>query len=324
MFAGRLAGVFCLLLALLTGGCAHKTQHELPLQRIAVEGVPFFPQTRYQCGPAALATVLNHSRVQVTPEALSGQVYLPRRRGSLQIELKSAARLHGRLPYEIEPHLEAIVRELEAGRPVLVLQNLGLEWAPRWHYAVVVGYDEHKRQILLNSGTRERHEQSIKAFQRSWQLAGNWGIVVLRPGELAAGGSSSTYLRALSDSRPVMGDSDYRLAVSAGLARWPREPNLLFAAGNQALKRGEDEIAAALYQSAIESDPSHIGALNNYAEVLKRNACFDQAVVAAETALRHAEQSELRDEVLATALEIESLRGSTTRERSYLCHKLGS
>ena len=24
---------------------------------------------------------------------------------------------------------------------LLVLQNLGLSWLPRWHYAVVVGYD---------------------------------------------------------------------------------------------------------------------------------------------------------------------------------------
>ena len=324
MFAGRLLGGFCLLLTLLAGGCAHQAQHDYALQRVTIEDVPFFPQTRYQCGPAALATVLNHSSVQVTPEALSGQVYLPGRRGSLQIELKSSARLHGRLPYEIEPNLDAIVRELKAGRPVLVLQNLAFKWAPRWHYAVVVGYDEHKKKILLNSGTRERHRQSVAAFQRSWRLADNWGMVVLSPGELAAGGSSSTYLRALSDSRPTLGDRNYQLAVSAGLTRWPRQPNLLFAAGNHALKRGEDEAAAALYQRAIESDPTHIGALNNYAVVLKRNACFDQAAVAAETALRHAEQSELRDEVLATALEISSLRDSITPERSQLCHTLGS
>ncbi len=324
MYAGRLAGAICLALTLVAGGCTHQTQRGHFLQGAAVENVPFFPQTRNQCGPAALATVLNYSGVLVTPEELAGQVYVPGLNGSLQIELKSSARLHGRLPYEIEPELQAIVRELEAGRPVLVLQNLAFAWAPRWHYAVVVGYDEHRKQILLNSGPRERRRQRVTAFQRSWRLADNWGMVVLSPGELAAAGSASRYLKALSDSRSALGDSAYELAVLAGLARWSKEPNLLFAAGNHALERGEDVAAAALYKRAIESDPTHVGALNNYAEVLKRNSCFDQAAVAAETALQHAEQSGLRDQVLATALEVNSLRSSRTPERPQLCYALGS
>jgi hypothetical protein len=37
------------------------------------------------------------------------------------------------------------VDQLEAGRPVLVLQNLALKLWPQWHYAVVVGYlPEHQ------------------------------------------------------------------------------------------------------------------------------------------------------------------------------------
>ena len=322
MVAGRLAGAICLILTFIAGGCTHQTQREHLLQGAAVENVPFFPQTRYQCGPAALATVLTHSRVPVAPEELSPHVYLPGRQGSLQIELKSAARLHGRLPYEIEPELEAIVRELDAGRPVLVLQNLAFAWAPHWHYAVVVGYDEHRKQFLLNSGPRERHRQGLRAFQRSWRLADNWGIVVLSPGELAATGSANRYLKALSNSRSVLSDSDHQMAVSAGLSRWPREPDLLFAAGNHALQLGEDEAAASFYKRAIESDPTHVGALNNYAEVLKRNECFHQAAAVAETALRHAELSGFHDQVLETVLEVKNYLSGTAPEQSQLCQTL--
>ena len=34
-------------------------------------GAPFYPQTEYHCGPAALATVLRFRGADVTPEALA-------------------------------------------------------------------------------------------------------------------------------------------------------------------------------------------------------------------------------------------------------------
>ena len=313
-----------LLLVLLGAGCAHQPHPDYPFQSAAVENVPFFPQTPYQCGPAALATVLSQSGAVVTPDELTEQVYLPGRRGSLQIELKSAARAHGRIPFEIEPDLGVIVRELEAGRPVLVLQNLAFAWAPRWHYAVVVGYDEHRQQIVLNSGAREGHRQSVATFQRSWRLADNWGIVVLEPGELAVEGSASRYRRALVESASALGESDYQLALNAGLARWPKAPNLLFAAGNLALQQAEDQRAAAFYKRAIEADPAHVGALNNYAVVLQRNACLDQAAVAAEAALEQAGSTGLRDQVLSTAQEVSRLRETEAPGVSEVCAVLGS
>ena len=63
--------------------------------------VPFFPQEKFQCGPAALAGVLAASGVEVSPEALVSEVYIPARQGSLQIEMKAAARRAGRIAYEL-------------------------------------------------------------------------------------------------------------------------------------------------------------------------------------------------------------------------------
>ena len=101
--------------------------------------VPFHPQTRYQCGPAALAGVLGASGIPATPEDLESQVYLPGRQGSLQVELFGATRRAGRIPYPVAGTAQALVAELQAGRPVLVLQNLLTRSVPKWHYAVVVG-----------------------------------------------------------------------------------------------------------------------------------------------------------------------------------------
>src|SRR5690606_40435641 len=107
---------------------------------ILLDNVPFFAQDEYQCGPAALATVLVADGVEVTPEELVDQVYVPARQGSLQIEMLAAPRRMGRLSYPLLPELQQVLDEVASGRPVLVVQNVGLQRLPQWHYAVVVGY----------------------------------------------------------------------------------------------------------------------------------------------------------------------------------------
>jgi hypothetical protein len=115
--ASRLAGQW-LVAALLLASCAHRVP--LPDTRVAslpprveLADTPFFPQQRYQCGPAALATVLNACGVAVTPEELVSQVYLPARQGSLQAETRRAP--PGLLAGAFEPELDALLEEVAVG-----------------------------------------------------------------------------------------------------------------------------------------------------------------------------------------------------------------
>ena len=48
-----------------------------PLPELA--DVPFFAKEDYQCGPAALATVLAHNGVDVTPDRLASRLFVPER-----------------------------------------------------------------------------------------------------------------------------------------------------------------------------------------------------------------------------------------------------
>ena len=104
--------------------------------RHELAGVAFFPQDTHQCGPAALATVLVTTGVDTTPEQLVPEVYIPARRGSLQLEMLAAARRHGRIPWLLPPEFTALQAELAAGNPVLVLQDLGALGSRGWQYAV--------------------------------------------------------------------------------------------------------------------------------------------------------------------------------------------
>jgi hypothetical protein len=112
LYVASKARLFAGLLVLGLAGCGSLPQVEalrserdkLP-PRAELKDVPFFPQEEYQCGPAALATVLKAGGVDITPEALAEQVYLPTRQGSLQIELLAAARRQERIAYELAPSL---------------------------------------------------------------------------------------------------------------------------------------------------------------------------------------------------------------------------
>jgi hypothetical protein len=177
---------------------------------------PFFPQTEHHCGPAALATVLGASGARVSPEQLTPRVYVPGRRGSLQVEMQAAPRGHGRLSLALPRSLEAIVAELRAGRPVLVLHNYGWWRWPRWHYAVVVGYDPRKDVFTLRSGHKARQQMRTRHFMVYWQHAARWAMVVLRPGETAANDDPKIYLEAAA---PPLGIRRQRSTLPCGAGR---------------------------------------------------------------------------------------------------------
>ena len=153
--------------------------------RVQLEQVPFFPQEDFQCGPAALATVLQASKVDILPDALVSQVYVPSRQGSLQVEMLAAARRYGRISQILAPDLKGLLEQVQAGKPVLVMQNLGLSWYPQWHYAVVVGFDLPRGEIVLRSGLVKDYRISLTLFERTWQRAEHWAVVLLAPGGLA-------------------------------------------------------------------------------------------------------------------------------------------
>jgi tetratricopeptide (TPR) repeat protein len=281
--SGRLAALA--LASLLLAGCGTLTPRPgqgLPPQ--AYVETPFFAQEIHHCGPAALAGVLGAAGVTTTPEALAPQVYLPGREGSLQLELLAAARAAGRLAYVLEPNLEAALREVAAGRPVLVLQNLGLSWYPRWHYALLIGYDLPTGRVTLHSGTRRDYVTSLATFDRTWARAGRWGVLVLPPGTLPVTVRELPYLAAaaaLERGDPVAAEAAY----AAALQRWPASLPARLGRGNARYARGDLHGAAQDFAAAAAAHPDSAIAHNNHAHVLYRLGRHDEALAAARRAV---------------------------------------
>lgn len=281
------------LAILLLAGCAATPQTEALLsgrtEGTALEhelaDVPFFPQDEYQCGPAALATVLADSGVAVTPKQLVPMVYVPERKGSFQVEMMAAARRHDRIPYRIEPELKAVVTEVKAGHPVLVLQNLGLDWYPRWHYAVVVGYDVASGDFILRSGDIKRRVTAFKTFENTWGRSQFWGFVLLKPGELPASGREKDYFLAVSEYAEQGTEQQVYAAMAAGLERWPESKYLLMGVGNHYARNQELEHAVMAYEKVLEVEPDYAPAHNNLAWVLGEQGNYAAARLHAEKAV---------------------------------------
>lgn len=267
---------------------------------IELVDTPFYSQEKFQCGPAALMTVLTVSGVATTLDAVTEQVYLPARKGSLQSEILAASRAAERLPYVLAPELSSITSELAAGRPVLVLQNLGVSWAPRWHYAVVVGADADSQQIILRSGTDERRVMRTPVFLRTWKRSGFWAIAVLKPGELPADPHRVRYAEAVAGLEQTGHPLAARDAWQAGLTQWPDDSMLLFGLANTQHALGNYAEAERLFMILLVADESSLTARNNLAMTLAAQGRNREALEQINTALKLAADSPLLEDLLDT------------------------
>lgn len=279
--------------------------------RTELQAVPFFPQTDHYCGPAALATGLQASGVEVTPEQLVQDVYLPKRKGSLQTELTAGVRRYARVAYPFTAQPLAAWREVAAGHPVIVLQNLGLSWYPRWHYAVLIGFDRDRREVTLRSGEHRRYIISEGLFMRTWARANYWALMILPPNVLPATAQPADYVRAVSALERASQYAAARTAYETALARWPQETNAWLGLGNSAYGQHDLSGAEAAFRRAAELDPQAGAAFNNLAQVLLERGALDAAHTAAARAI--ANGGALIEEYRRTQAAIERAQQAQSR-----------
>ena len=274
--------------------------------RVELTGVPFFPQEDHQCGPASLATVLVEAGVEVSPDELTHEVYLADRRGSLQVELLGATRRRGLLAYVLPAEGPTLLEEVEAGHPALVLLNLGVESYPIWHYAVLIGYDRDRNEVILRSGRTQRATMSWRRFEGSWYLAGNWAMLVLEPGDMPAHPVALHYVEACAGLEAAGQIAPASACYRAASERWPEETLTMLGLVNVAYAQGDFVNAVAAYARAVQLAPGNGIARNNLAQALLDTGCRAAALAEAQRALELLEGTALEAEALSTLHAIEA------------------
>lgn len=274
-----------------------------------IAGVPFFSQTRHHCGPAALAAILVFSGLDTDPDALSPMVYLPGRRGTLAAEMAAASRRLGRMPYPLDGTVESLVTEVAGDRPVAILLNLGLAALPRWHYAVVVGYNASREEFLLRSGTEKEKTMTAAGFMRAWKGSGFWAMVAVAPGEVPATVSEMTYVREAAALESAGMTREAETAWRRAVLLWPENPIPHLGLGNSLASLGRLSEAEEALRNHLVRAPDSVAGMNNLAHVLSLRGCHDEALLVIERALRQAAGMDLEKAVEATRAEIDDRSG---------------
>jgi tetratricopeptide (TPR) repeat protein len=284
-----LVGVFILCL----GACANPPQTRLVLgsppvslpRHAELSEVPFFAQEAFQCGPASLSMSLNAAGIAVTPETLKPELYLPDRHGSLQVEMLAATRRHGATAYQLAPELNDMLREIAAGTPVVVLQNLAFGWYPVWHYAVAIGYDLDHAEIILRSGPEQRQILPMKTFEYTWARSGYWAMVALPPGKIPETAEETSFIAAVSAFEKISDPERAQSTYIAALNRWPGNLAAQIGVGNTAYRLHDLAQAETAFRQAAHDHPDSVAAFNNLAQTLADQTRYEEALEAAHRAV---------------------------------------
>jgi len=279
------------LALLLAAGCATAPPKvllpptpDIP-RHVELTGVTFHPQGEYQCGPASLAMALEWAGVAITPEQLKPQVYTGSRKGSLPPDMIGAARRHGRVAYPVH-RIENIFKEVAGGHPVIVLQRLSSLLQANWHYAVVIGYDLDKREIVLHSGVNVRKVMSIDSFAATWQPWGRWALLTLPPDQLPVTVDEAIYLKAVVGLEQTRRWPEAEQAYSTAARRWPHNPTSWIGLGNSRYALGNLKGAERAFRSAVAAAPQSGAAYNNLAHVLMELDRKDEALAVIQQAIQ--------------------------------------
>jgi len=284
-----IVGLLFLALPIFLSGCGILSTERLPQApggppKAMVAKVPFFAQEELQCGPAALAMALNWSGVVVKPSDLTPEVFTPGLEGSLQSALIGATRRHGRVAYPITGS-ESLLAEVAAGHPVIVLVNLGLSWYPKWHYAVVIGFDQERDEVILHSGLTANEHLKSGVFLNTWQRGEYWGLLILPPNRLPNKVEEGAWLEAVAGLEKTGQWRGAAIGYATAQKRWPQSFGASMGLGNSRYSQHDFPGAAEAFRRATLLEPKNGMAFNNLAQVLAEQGKRKEALAAAQRAV---------------------------------------
>jgi tetratricopeptide (TPR) repeat protein len=195
----------------------------------------------------------------------------------------AAPRRHGLVSYQLAPRFEDLLRELAAGNPVIVLQNLGV--GDGWHYAVAVGYDYDAGMLVLRSGTTERDLMPFTVHEVVWKRGNYWAMVALPPDRIPATADEGRWLSAVAAVERTGGAANARVAYGSFLKRWPGNVNAAIGLANSHYALGALPEAERVLRDAMKRAPDSVIVLNNLAQTLSDQGKNEEALPLIERAV---------------------------------------
>src|SRR5207245_2488948 len=148
----------------------------------------------------------------------------------------------------LAPRVDDLLREIAAGNPVIVLQNLGFR--DGWHYAVAVGYDYDWGKLYLRSGESKRQVMPFFIHEFTWMRSGYWAMVALPPDRIPETADQDRWLAAVAALEHAGDGRGARTGYQAFLKRWPSNANGAIGLANTYHAAGELKKAESVLRRA--------------------------------------------------------------------------
>ncbi len=158
----------------IAGPAVYSSQDRLPDEVLL--SVPFFPQTKYQCGPSSLAAVYNYWGKSIAPEEIALKLNSASHKGVLTLDLYLHARAQGFNVRQKQGSIRELKDLINKGVPVIVMVDKGIWFVQKNHFMVVVGYNS--KGFIVHDGKKKNRYIPFRSFSARWGRAGNWMLVV--------------------------------------------------------------------------------------------------------------------------------------------------
>lgn len=145
-------------------------------QEHIIESVKFFPSEDYQCGPASLAMVLDFWGLKITPEEIARDIYSEGARGTADFEMILFAKKNGFKAIQYSGNIEDIKEKIKSQRPLIVMTDEGFWFYKKYHYMVVVGFDNSN--VIVNSGIDQHKRIDFESFIKKWEKTEFWTLLI--------------------------------------------------------------------------------------------------------------------------------------------------
>ena len=286
--------------ALLFSGCATTFAHRIPPHRAGagngdthtIENVPPVAQKAYQCGPAALESVIRYWGRDINVTSMTETLFKPGSMGVLNFTLSEYARTQG---FWTEIHEEEntgnginelktwILRKI----PPVVMLKTGILWVPTYHFVVLRGHDDTDQIFYANIGEPETYAIPYSELRSRWKASGNWYLIICPPErvdwDLDEIQSQDLAIYSEKSGKADLAEKWYRRVLNKNPANQTARFNL----ANVYLKQRRFEEAKPLYESLSIERPDWGPAVNNLAWIYLEEGNPKEALSVIETSFKN-------------------------------------
>lgn len=248
-----------------------------------INGVPFFKQNAYQCGPSALASALNFYGKKLSPQEITDTIKKEEIKGTLNLELLIFPRRYGLITEMLLNDIEKLREYIKNKVPVLLLVDNGFSIYRIPHYILIIGFDENNDVFVAHWGNEGNKIVSSKELKKRWLRMGGWGFAIfsLSEEEMSSEQLNDTGV-AMEFAEDLPSAERY---YNKALEKNPKFCEPLFNLGNIYFKQGNFTKSEEFFLKSLDVCEKKADIYNNLAYVLHKIGRKREAVEYIEKAL---------------------------------------